>query len=573
MKKQLILLFSLIYALTSYGQSMRMDTYCNPLNLDYTYMIFNAHRDISYRSGADPAVVEFRGEYYMFVTRSMGYWHSKDLQNWTFISPEKWYFEGSNAPAAHNYKDSVLYVMGNPSGHMSVLYTDDPKKGDWKAVPSILNNLQDPDLFIDDDGQAYVFWGSSNVYPIRGRKLNKNKRFIADSVIVELFNLDAEKHGWERFGENHSDTVNGGYIEGPWLTKHNNKYYMQYGAPGTEFNVYGDGVYVADHPLGPYQYQAHNPVSYKPGGYMNGAGHGSTVVGPGENYWHFATMDYSVNMNWERRICMFPTFFDEDGIMYTDTYFGDYPRYAPSVPNAQGRFRGWMLLSYQKPVEVSSTQLDFHKEALTDEIAKTSWLAAHNDDQQWVKIDLQSAADMYAIQINFADYKSDMYGRIEGLRHRYTIEGSLDGSNWFTIIDKKNSFKDTPNDYIELEKAVRTRYIRYKNIEVPTPHLAISEIRVFGLGFGKKPKDVKNFKLDRHSDRRDITIRWDKQDAAQGYNILWGIAPDKLYSSWMVYGHDELLLKSLNRDQTYYFAIEAFNENGISSRSKIYKVE
>src|SRR5690606_28594486 len=101
----------------------------------------------------------------------------------------------------------------------------------------------------------------------------------------------------------------------------------------------------------------------------------------------------------------------------------------------------------------------------------------------------------------------------------------------------------------------------------------ISEIRVFGLGFGKKPKDVKNFKLDRHSDRRDITIRWDKQDAAQGYNILWGIAPDKLYSSWMVYGHDELLLKSLNRDQTYYFAIEAFNENGISSRSKIHKVE
>src|SRR5687767_922611 len=82
-------------------------TYCNPINIDYTYMIYNAHRDISYRSGADPAVVEFRGEYYMFVTRSLGYWHSTDLLNWTFITPEKWYFEGCNAPAAHNYKDSV----------------------------------------------------------------------------------------------------------------------------------------------------------------------------------------------------------------------------------------------------------------------------------------------------------------------------------------------------------------------------------------------------------------------------------------------------------------------------------
>lgn len=568
----MVLLF-VFCSIAAQSQHMRADTYCNPLNLDYTYMVYNAHRDISYRSGADPAVVEFRGEYYMFVTRSMGYWHSTDLQNWNFITPEKWYFEGSNAPAAHNYKDSVLYVTGNPSGHMSVLYTDNPKKGDWKATPSIINNLQDPDLFIDDDGQAYMFWGSSNKFPIRGRKLDKNKRFIADSVIVELFNLAPEKHGWERFGENHADTVLGGYIEGPWLTKHNGKYYMQYAAPGTQFNVYGDGVYIADQPLGPYTYQAHNPISYKPGGYMNGAGHGSTVIGPGGHYWHFATMDYSVNMTWERRLCMFPTFFDKDGIMYTDTYFGDYPRYAPSVPEKHGKFRGWMLLSYNKPVSVSSARPGFDKSALTDEIAKTSWLAETNDDSQWVVIDLEKPADMHAIQINYADYESDRYSRIEGLRHRYTLEGSLDGENWFTVIDKSNSFKDAPNDYVELETAVSARYVRYRNIEVPTPHLAMSEIRIFGKGTGKKPSDVKNFRLDRYTDRRDIALSWAKQANAQGYNVRWGIAPDKLYSSWMIYGDNELLLKSLNTDQTYYFAIEAFNENGVSELSAITKIE
>ena len=119
-------------------------TYCNPLNIDYTYMIYNANNDISYRSGADPAVVKFRNEYYMFVTRSLGYWHSTDLNNWEFIYPEKWYFQGCNAPAAHNYKDSILYVAGDPSGSMSILYTDNPKKGDWKAVPSILNDPSKP---------------------------------------------------------------------------------------------------------------------------------------------------------------------------------------------------------------------------------------------------------------------------------------------------------------------------------------------------------------------------------------------------------------------------------------------
>lgn len=576
LKKAIAALFFVTLGSVTMAQNMRMDTYCNPLNIDYTYMIYNSHKDVSYRSGADPAVVEFRGEYYMFVTRAMGYWHSTDLQDWTFITPENWYFEGSNAPAAHNYKDSVLYVTGHPSGNMNILYTDDPKRGNWKGGTTILYNLQDPDLFIDDDGEAYMFWGSSNLFPLKGMKLDRNKRFIPSDEVHELFKLEPEKHGWERFGENHSDTILAGYMEGAWLTKHNNKYYMQYAAPGTEFNVYGDGVYTSDSPLGNYTYQQHNPVFYKPGGYMNGAGHGSTVVGPGGHYWHFATMDYSVNMNWERRICMIPTYFDEDGIMYSDTRFGDYPRYAPAVAGKHGLFRGWMLLSYNKPVMVSSTvdkNGKFKKEYLTDEIAKTSWLAASNDDKQWVTIDLEKPATVYAVQINFADYESDMYGRYENLKHRYTLEGSLDNIHWHTIVDKSKSRKDTPNDYVELENPDKYRYIRYNNIEVPTPHLNISEIRVFGIGEGKKPNAVKGLKLDRHEDRRDITIQWDKVNNAQGYNVIWGIAKDKLYSSWMVYGDNELLLKALNTDQTYYFAIESFNENGVSELSAIQQVK
>lgn len=358
MKLNTLLLSMSCAALTLplFAQNTRMETFCNPLNVDYTYMIYNSDKDISYRSGADPAVVEFRGEYYMFVTRSHGYWHSTDLQNWNFIpAPANWYPQGCNAPAAHNYKDSLLYVCGDPSGSMSVLYTDDPKKGNWKGVPAILHDLQDPDLFIDDDGKAYMFWGSSNVFPIRGIELDRNHRFLPKGEKKELFGLDLANHGWERFGENHvSDSDLGGFIEGPWMTKHNGKYYLQYGSPGTEFNVYGDGVYVADHPMGPYTYQKHNPVSYKPGGFMNGAGHGSSVLGPDSTYWHFASMSLSINVNWERRLCMFPMGFDNDGIMFCDTRFGDYPHYAPAVPGKKGEFRGWMLLSYKKPVTASS---------------------------------------------------------------------------------------------------------------------------------------------------------------------------------------------------------------------------
>ena len=557
----------------SSAQSAQADTYCNPLNLDYTYMIDNANNDISYRSGADPAVVKFRNEYYMFVTRSLGYWHSTDLLNWTFIVPEKWYFQGCNAPAAHNYKDSVLYVAGDPSGSMSILYTDNPRRGDWKAVPAILNDLQDPDLFIDDDGSAYMFWGSSNKFPIRAKTLDRSKRFRPSQQTYELFNLDGAKHGWERFGENHSDTVLRGYIEGPWLTKHNNKYYMQYAAPGTEFNVYGDGAYISDSALGPYRYMPNNPFSYKPGGFMNGAGHGSTVVGPYDTYWHFGSMAVSVNVNWERRICMYPTFFDKDGLMYSNTSFGDYPHFAPAIPGKMGQFAGWMLLSYKKPVKVSSVHESYKAEHLVDESAKTFWIAEKNDDKQWIEIDLVTPGTVYAIQLNYHDYKTGLYGRIQGFRHQYVIEGSLDGKQWNSLVDRANSFKDVPNDYVELAVPTSVRYIRYRNLHVPMPWLSISELRVFGIGKGKVPTAVKNFSVTRKADRRDAMISWAAQPNCQGYNVLWGIAPDKLYSSWMVYEKNSLELKSLSIEQDYYFAIEAFNENGISERSKPVRIE
>lgn len=573
-------------------------TYCNPLNIDYTYMIYNSNKDWSYRSGADPAVVEFRGEYYMFVTRSFGYWHSTDLLQWDFIDPEKWYFQGSNAPAAFNYKDSVLYVTGDPSGSMSILFTDNPKKGDWKAVPSIINGLQDPALFIDDDGQAYMFWGSSNKFPLRVRKLDKNKRFTDTGEHFELFNLDEEEHGWERFGENHfHPTLKEGYMEGPWMTKHNGKYYLQYAAPGTEFNVYADGVYMADYPLGPYKYMPNNPMSYKPGGFMNGAGHGSTVLATDGQYWHFASMALSSNVKWERRLSMFPVYFDDDGLMYSNTDYGDYPRFAPTVPGKKGEPTGWMLLSYKKPLTVSSSLLqqqsvstgdnpvieniavkrnnngEIISSVLNDENAKTFWVAEKNDSTQWVVIDLKIPANIYAFQINYHDYKSGIYERRNDLFHRYTVEVSEDGANWETVADKSKSYKDVPNEYVQLDKPVKARYFRYNHILAPTPYFALSELRVFGLGEGEKPEKVKSFKVNRLDDRRDARLLWDEVKNATGYNIRWGIAPDKLYSSWLLYDDTELLLRSLGKSTGYFFIIEAFNENGISERSEILEVK
>jgi hypothetical protein len=75
MKYQFFLLLFFGYPFIGMAQSTQSNTFCNPINIDYTYMIYNADKNRSYRSGADPAVVRFKNEYYLFVTRSLGYWH------------------------------------------------------------------------------------------------------------------------------------------------------------------------------------------------------------------------------------------------------------------------------------------------------------------------------------------------------------------------------------------------------------------------------------------------------------------------------------------------------------------
>lgn len=47
------------------------------------------------------------------------------------------------------------------------------------------------------------------------------------------------------------------------MTKYQEKYYLQYSVPGTEYNVYADGVYVSDSPLGPFTLAKNNPYLYK----------------------------------------------------------------------------------------------------------------------------------------------------------------------------------------------------------------------------------------------------------------------------------------------------------------------
>jgi hypothetical protein len=69
-------------------------------------------------------------------------------------------------------------------------------------------------------------------------------------------------------------------------------------------------------------------------------------------------------------------------------------------------------------------------------------------------------------------------------------------------------------------------------------------------------------------------ITWSPVRGAVGYNILWGIRPDKLYQTHQVFADREpgLELRALTVGQEYYVAIEAFDEVGVSRASEPVRV-
>ncbi|MBI3003892.1 MAG: family 43 glycosylhydrolase [Ignavibacteriales bacterium] len=581
--RQVQLVFSVLVTSTClHGQSEQASTYCNPLNIDYAYgAIPNFVEKRNHRTTADPVITLFKGNYYLFSTNQYGYWWSSDLSVWKFLprrflKPFHKVYDELCAPAVLAAGDTLLVIGSTYTKDFPLWMSTNPTTDSWKeAVDSFQVGAWDPALFLDDDGRLYIYFGSSNKYPIYGQEIDR-QTLLPVGDRKELLALHDDVYGWERFGEYADNTFLRPFIEGAWMNKYNGKYYLQYGAPGTQFSGYADGVYVGSHPLGPFEYQAHNPFSYKPGGFARGAGHGATFQDKFGNWWHVATIAVSVKNDFERRIGLWPSGFDREGVLYCNTVYGDYPHYLPDTKadHLKSRFTGWMLLNYNKPVMVSSTYGGYAANYAVDEDIKTYWSAASGAKGEWLQSDLGSVSVVNAIQVNYADQNAELMGKHLNIYHRYVVKSSLDSKKWNTLIDKSRNMADVPHDYVELKRPTQARFIRIENVHVATGKFALSGLRVFGKGNGAVPDTVRNFVVLRgESERRNAWLKWKQSDDAVGYTIYIGLSPDKLYNNIMVYGANERYFPGMDRNRAYYFQIEAFNEKGLGPRSQVVKAE
>lgn len=577
-----LLPFVLLLCFSAMAQK-KQQTYCNPINIDYGYTpIPNLATQGKHRATADPVIVNFKEKYYLFSTNQWGYWWSSDMYNWNFV-PRKFLlphhdtYDELCAPAAFVMKDE-LYVIGSTHGPSFPIWkSNNPTEDDWEiAVDSLKVGAWDPGFLYDEEkDKLYLYWGSSNEFPILGTEIN-TKTLQSEGYVKPIMSLHPQDHGWERFGEYNDNTFLQPFMEGAWVTKYKDKYYLQYGAPATEFSGYADGVFVSKDPLDLFSYQEHNPFSYKPGGFARGAGHGATYQDNFGNWWHVSTVVLGQKNNFERRVGIWPSGFDQDDVMYCNTAYGDYPTHLPqeNADHIKGLFTGWMLLNYNKPVQVSSTLGGFQPNFAVDEDMKTYWSAKSGNRGEWFQTDLGEVSTINAIQINYADQDVEFMGKSKDVFHQYKVYASTDGKKWTVLVDKSQNQKDVPHDYIELDKPSKARFLKLENLKMPTGKFALSGFRVFGKGNGNAPQTVEDFVALRadpkkYGERRSAWLRWRQNDLADGYVIYFGKSAEKMYGSIMVYGKNDYFFTGMDRTDGYYFQIEAFNANGISEKSSI----
>ena len=604
-----------------------MKYYCNPINVPYRYQFnrdprANGELQIN-REAADPSLILFQGKYYLFASMNLSVWVSENLADWeSYRLPENLplYDYAPDARVCGEY----VYFCASKKGEVCNYYrTKDIIQGPYEEIKGTFD-FWDPHLFFDDDGKIYFYWGCSNSMPVWGVELEP-ETLLPKTERIELLTGAPYERGYERTGIDNSEfprseeevgqmfqefiKQNGvpeeqipsqyipqirgmftkqPFIEGPWMNKHKGTYYLQYACPGAEYNVYADGVYVSDSPLGPFRLADNNPFSYHPGGFMPGAGHGSTLQDKEGNLWHTSTMRISVNHQFERRVGIWPAGYDKDGELFCNQNYGDWPIAVNAGENRPWQEPGWYLLSYAKPAAASSAADGKGAGQAVNEDATTWWKAADSKSGQWLEVDLEQEMDIRAIQINFADDKLVMeapgeikegtslprYIEKHDLRTRWKLEGSADGTDYFMIEDKSTAETDLPHDFIVREKGIFARYVRLTVVEVPYGAVpCISGLRIFGKGNGRLPQEPE-YTVKRSEDRLDLLVTVESRNDAIGYNILWGHSEDKLYHSYQIYRDIQDVkehrsaavfkrIGALVKTQDYFVRVDSYNENGI----------
>ncbi len=578
-----------------YGKKQK--TFANPMDLNYGYRVYDVFSKLG--SGkktpvcleaADPVMVLFQDEYYLFSSITNGYWVSDDMSDWQFIN-----CDNSQLPNIYAYAPAVMVMDDAIYFHQGLydrkLYRNKtPKNPDtWEVVTDECYLGHDPFMYydeIEDRVWASYGCGDGKMEYIKVVELDRHTLEPIGRVHNCIF-YDQRNRGWERTMNNHTGE-GWGYTEGSQIWRRGDKWYLIYSGYTLHKN-YANGVYVSDCPTGPYEYAQNNPVSHKNTGFIGGAGHGCFFEDKHGNWWNITCASVYISHPFERRLNLFPAGFDEDGLLYVNTELGDYPIALSEGPRDHRRqFTPYMLLSKDcastaSSVEKGMPEAETHGIELYDcdiayryhhdpdyafdEDIRSMWVAASRDAGEWLQADMGSVCSVKAIQLNIGTYNIRTQDPEEKFLE-YTLEYSVDGEEYSMFADTRGKGYFDPHAYYETD--IEARYIKVTFYHMPgNGFAAVSGLRIFGFAEVPGAKQAGGLTVVRDpEDNRNCTVSWDKAEDADGYIVKYGISPEKLYNQYQVY-EETAEVRTLTNGISYYFRVDSFNKSGITEGSEI----
>ena len=428
---------------------------------------------------ADPTIIEDKGTFYIYATSDLtfwdditklGVWSSKDLKNWTcdylnWPTREQCISttgkpDGVWAPSVVKGKDGNFYMYVTVGREIWVGVAPNPL-GPWKNARSDNQPLIrhksfyyvetiDAECFIDDDGEAYLYWGSSDSgYNIEGRCLAV--KLNADMV---------------SFNDAPRDVTPPHFFEAPYMIKRNGIYYLMYSYGHTWDKTYQVRYATGKTPYGPWEEGRTRPIligNDQPDR-ITSTGHHTVLTYKGKDYivYHrFNTMDnYDIAAKL-RQVAMDELHFDEDGeiVHVVSTHKG----IDPIIPNDSKN------LALEAHTTSSSTLDTITKSAyVNDENNGTLWIGMPSEEA-WVQLDFEKEIQSTRVEI---------YPEFPIYTYSYRIETSKNGQDWENVKDAMdNGAIGSP---LVLEKKMKMRYLRvYFSTPDNTPRPGIWELKVY----------------------------------------------------------------------------------------------
>lgn len=272
---------------------------------------------------ADPEARIFKGRYWIYPTYSAIYkeqtffdaFHSEDLVNWTkverILSMEDfdWAHKAVWAPSPIE-RNGLYYIYFSANdiqnndeiGGIGVGVSTRPE-GPFKdalgkpLIDRFYNGAQpiDPHVFLDDDGQAYLYYG--------GWRHCNVARLGEDMISIEPFDD----------GSLYKEITPTDYVEGPCMIKRNGKYVFMWAEGGWTGPDYRVAYAISDSPLGPFE-RIETILQQNPD-VATGAGHHGYIQVPGtdEYYIVYHRRPLTETDRNHRVVCIDKMIFNEDG--------------------------------------------------------------------------------------------------------------------------------------------------------------------------------------------------------------------------------------------------------------------